>query len=224
MFLIDPKLELEICYLMSGGMAIVSFALLAQSRLAATINTFAVHAGLLGIVVALQADLQAEPNLYLTAAIALMFKATAIPLALHYIIRKLEIHRTVEMVVSPSLTMAAGVGLVVVAVMVMRPVTIRSGALVTADLIFAMVVVLLGILMMITRRNAITQVVGFMSLENGLILAMAGVHGMPLVVEISVALTVLVACIVFGMFFFRIRERFASLDIRHLEADDRIAP
>ena len=102
--------------------------------------------------------------------------------------------------------------------------TIRSGALVTADLIFAMVVVLLGILMMITRRNAITQVVGFMSLENGLILAMDGVHGMPLVVEISVALTVLVACIVFGMFFFRIRERFASLDIRHLEADDRIAP
>jgi len=223
MLMTDPKLKLEICYLLSGSMAIVSFALLYQSRMAATINTFAVHALLLGLVVALQADIQAEHNLYLTAAIAVLFKAIAIPLALHFIIRKFDLHRTIEMVVSPGLTMTAGLGLVVVAVMVMRPVTVHSDALVTADLIFAMVVLLLGILMMITRRNAITQVVGFMSLENGLILAMAGVHGMPLVVEISVALTVLVACIVFGMFFFRIRERFSSLDIRHLESDGRVS-
>jgi hydrogenase-4 component E len=86
-------------------------------------------------------------------------------------------------------------------------------AIVREDLAFAMAVILLGLLMMITRRNAVTQVVGFMSLENGLILAATGARGMPLVVEISVALSVLIAFIVFGVFVFRIRERFDSVDV-----------
>ena len=62
--------------------------------------------------------------------------------------------------------------------------------------------------MMITRRNAVTQVVGFMSMENGLILAATGARGMPLVVEVSVAFSVLIALFVFAVFVFRIRERF----------------
>jgi hydrogenase-4 component E len=70
---------------------------------------------------------------------------------------------------------------------------------------------------MITRRNAVTQVIGFLSIENGLVLAAVGVKGMPLVVEISIAFSVLVAFIVFGMFFFRIRERFDTLDLQYLE-------
>ena len=64
---------------------------------------------------------------------------------------------------------------------------------------------------MVTRRNAVSQVVGFMSLENGLVLAATGAKGMPLVVEISVAFSILIAFIVIGIFLFRIRERF---DIR----------
>ena len=67
--------------------------------------------------------------------------------------------------------------------------------------------------MMVTRRNAVSQIVGFMSLENGLILAATGAKGMPLVVEISVAFSVLVAFIVIGVFLFRIRERFDSVDV-----------
>jgi len=75
----------------------------------------------------------------------------------------------------------------------------------------------LGLLMMITRRNAVTQVVGFMSLENGLVLAATGAKGMPLVVEISVAFSILIAFIVFGIFVFRIRERFDTVDVSALD-------
>ena len=78
-------------------------------------------------------------------------------------------------------------------------------------------VVLLGLLMMVTRRNAVSQVVGFMSLENGLILAATGAKGMPLVVEISVAFSILIAFIVIGIFLFRIRERFDTVDVQALE-------
>jgi hydrogenase-4 component E len=72
-------------------------------------------------------------------------------------------------------------------------------------------------MMMVTRRNAVSQIVGFMSLENGLILAATGAKGMPLVVEISVAFSVLVAFIVIGVFLFRIRERFDSVDVAALD-------
>jgi hydrogenase-4 component E len=100
---------------------------------------------------------------------------------------------------------------------VVLPTTLESQTLTREDLALALSVVLLGLLMMITRRNALTQVVGFLSLENGLILAAVGVEGMPLVVELSVAALVMVAFIVFGVFFFRIRERFDSLELRHLD-------
>ncbi len=219
---IDPKVQLQIAYLLGGSMVMINFALLYQSRMSSVINAFAIHATILGLAVAWQANIQDAPDLYITASIALVFKAGAIPAALRYVVRKLNVHRTVEMVFGTGLTMMAGVGLVCLSVMIMHPVTLHSGALITIDLIFAMAVVFLGILMMITRRNAVTQVIGFMTVENGLILAAVGVHGMPLVVEISVALAVLVAFIVFGMFLFRIRERFYSLDVRYLDPDSRI--
>jgi hydrogenase-4 component E len=85
------------------------------------------------------------------------------------------------------------------------------------DLAFALSVILLGLLMMVVRRNAVSMVVGFMSLENGLILAAAGAKGMPLVVEISVAFSVLVAFTVIGVFLFRIRDRFDTVDAQALD-------
>ena len=68
-----------------------------------------------------------------------------------------------------------------------------------------------------TRRNAVSQVVGFMSLENGLVLAATGAKGMPLVVEISVAFSILIAFIVIGIFLFRIRERFDTVDVQEID-------
>jgi hydrogenase-4 component E len=97
------------------------------------------------------------------------------------------------------------------------PVTAGADVLAREDIAFALAVVLLGLLMMITRRNAVSQVVGFMSLENGLILAATGAKGMPLVVELSVAFSVLIAFIVFGIFVFRIRERFDTVDVGALD-------
>ncbi len=157
--------------------------------------------------------MQDAPHLYVTAAIALFFKAILIPGALHRIIQRMGIHRQVEQVVGTGATMLLGMGLVALSTVLMLKLTSGSNAFAREDLAFALSIVLLGFLMMITRRNAVFQVVGFMSLENGLILAAAGAQGMPLVVEISVAFSVLVAFIVIGVFLFRIRERFDSVDV-----------
>ncbi len=139
------------------------------------------------------------------------------PLALHRIVQRLGIHRAIETVVGIGPTMMLGIALIALSIMVMRPVTEEADVLTREDLAFALSVILLGLLMMVTRRNAVSQVVGFMSLENGLILAAAGAKGMPLVVEISVAFSILIAFIVIGIFLFRIRERFDTVDVAALD-------
>ena len=207
----------DLAHMLAGGLVLVSFMMLYQDRLYALLNTFALHALVLALSVAWQAHIQGAPHLYVTAAIALGFKAIAIPLALHRIIERLGIHRQIETVVGIGLTMLAGMGLVALSISVMLQVTPDADPLAREDLAFALSVVLLGLLLMVTRRNAVSQVVGFMSLENGLVLAATGARGMPLVVEFSVAFSILIAFIVIGIFLFRIRERFDTVDVHALD-------
>jgi hydrogenase-4 component E len=210
------SLALDVAHLFAGGLVLVSVMLLYQDRMTGLINTFALHALVVSASVAWQAYIQEAPHLYITAGIALLVKALIIPVALRRIVVRLGIHRTIEPVVSIGLTMLAGIGLIALSIMVMLPITSQAGTLAREDLAFALSVILLGLLMMIARRNAVSQVVGFMSIENGLILAATGAKGMPLVVEISVAFSILVALIVIGIFLFRIRERFETVDIHLL--------
>ena len=207
----------DIAHLLAGGLVLVSFMMLYQDRLQALINVYALHAVVLALSVAWQAFIQDAPHLYVTAAIALVFKAIVIPVALHRITLRLGIHREVETAVGIGLTMLAGIGLVALSMAVMLQFTAGANPLAREDLAFALSVLLLGLLMMVTRRNAVSQVIGFMSLENGLVLAATGAKGMPLVVEISVTFSIIIAFIVIGIFLFRIRERFDTVDVRALD-------
>ncbi|HEX9857941.1 MAG TPA: hydrogenase-4 component E [Paracoccaceae bacterium] len=206
------RVAFDIAHLLAGGLVLVSFMMIYQDRLYALLNVFAFHAVVLSLSVSWQAWVQEAPHLYVTAGIALVFKAIIIPGALHRIIRRMGLHREVETVVGVGVTMLAGMGLVALSVVLMLRLTETADVFAREDLAFALSVVLLGLLMMVTRRNAVSQVVGFMSLENGMILAATGAKGMPLVVEISVAFSVLIAFIVIGVFLFRIRERFDTVD------------
>ena len=179
-------LDSDIAHLLAGSMVLLSFLLLYQDRMFALLNVFALHAYALACSVAWQAYLQRAPHLFITALIALLFKGVIIPLALRRIVVRLGIHRSIETVVSVGPTMLFGIALVGLSIVVMLPVTQAEGPFVREDLAFALSVLLLGFLMMVTRRNAVSQVIGFMSLENGLVLAASGARGMPLVVEISV--------------------------------------
>ncbi|MGZ5851917.1 MAG: hydrogenase-4 component E, partial [Hyphomicrobium sp.] len=179
--------DLDTAHMLAGGMVLVSFMLLYQDRMFSLLNVFALHAFVLSLSVAWQAYIQNAPHLYVTAAIALVLKAIIIPVALHRVVVQLGIHRTIETVGGIGTTMLLGIGLVALSMVVMLRAAAQADPLAREDLALALSVVLLGLLMMVTRRNAVSQIVGFMSLENGLILAAAGAKGMPLVVEISVA-------------------------------------
>jgi hydrogenase-4 component E len=208
--------SLDAAHLLAGSMVLVSFMLLYQDRMFALLNVFALHAMVLSASVAWQATSNA-PHLLITTTIT-RAQGHHYSAALRRMVVRLGIHRTIETVVGIGPTMLAGMGLVALSMVVMLRATAEADPLAREDLALALSVVLLGLMMMVTRRNAVSQVVGFMSLENGLVLAATGAKGMPLVVEISIAFSVLIAFIVFGVFLFRIRERFDSVDVAALDA------
>lgn len=211
------QLPYDVAHLLAGLVLLCSFALLYQRRAEALLGALALQGALLAAAAAWQGASQGAPQLYLTALIALVAKGALIPLALARIMRRLGMEGEVEPALAIGPTMILGVALVALALLVALPAASGAGALAREDLGVALAVALLGVLMMITRRNAVSQVVGLMSLENGVVLAAVGVAGMPLVVELSTAGLVLVVAVVAGLFATRLRERFQSLDTEALE-------
>lgn len=207
----------DVSHLLAGLMLVMSFTLLYQDRIFAVLNAFAAQAIILALAVAWEAIVQDSPHLFITAAIALGLKGIVMPVALHRMVVQLGIQRDVEQVVNVGVAMLIALGLTALSLLLVLKVTAAASSFTREGLALALSIILIGFLMMITRRNAVTQIVGFMSIENGLILAATGARGMPLVVEVSVAFSVLIALFVFAVFVFRIRERFDSVDIEALE-------
>jgi hydrogenase-4 component E len=208
----------DVSHLLGGGVLLLSFVMLYQRRIGAVINAFAVQGALLAAAAAWQGWVQDAPGLYVTAAIAFGAKAVAIPLAFRLLLGRLGQHKAVETAPGMGATLAAAIGLVGLAVLVVLPVTAGGATpLARVDLTIALSVVLLGMLALIARRNAISQVIGLLSLENGLILAAIGVVGMPLVVELSTAALVLMLAVVAAVVVFQIRDRMDTLDTSILD-------
>ena len=210
-------LAFDVAHTLAGLLVLASLTMLYQDRMVALINVLALQSLILAASVAWQAHLQGAPDLFITAAIALGFKAAFLPWALQRIVVRLGLHREIETVAGIGPTMIAGMALVALSMEVMLPVTTAVDPVARQDIALALSVVLIGLLIMVTRRNAVSQVVGFLSIDNGISLAATGARGMPLVVEISVAFSILVAFIVIGIFLFRIRERFDTVDVQALD-------
>lgn len=204
-------------HMLGAVVLLMSFLLLIQRRLFSLIHAFMFQALALTATAAWQGFAHDAPHLYVTALITLVLKAILMPVTLRRIAIKLNMQKVVEPALGIGATMLIGVSLVSLSILLVLPVTADATALTRENLALSLSVVLLGLLMMIARRNAVSQVIGFMSIENGLILAAVGVTGMPLVVEMSVAFSVMVAFIIFGIFLFHINERFDTLDLHKIE-------
>ena len=211
------NLAYDIAHLLGGGVLLLSFMLLYQRRLAAVINVFAIQGALVALAAAWQGIAQDVPGLFVTAAIAFAAKAVLIPLALRLVLRRLHLEGSAEPALGIGASMIGGVMLVALAIMVVLPATAGAHALAREDLALALSVVLLGMLMMISWRNALAQVIGLMGVENGLLLAAIGAAGMPLVVELSTAALVLMLAVVAAVIAVVMREKVHSLDTQTLD-------
>lgn len=203
--------------LMAALITLTSFLMLGQSRLLRLVGVFAVQGLLLSASTALVAYSMALPHLYISAALSLVIKGLLIPAMLFRLIMRMNLHREMDTVEHPARVMIGGASLVVFSYYVCLPI-VKLSTLITLNTIsVSLAVVLLGMLLMITRRHAVAQVVGFMSIENGLFFAaVVSTLGMPMVVELGIAFDVLVAAVIFGVFFFQIRSSIDSLDVDRL--------
>jgi hydrogenase-4 component E len=193
--------------------------MLAQRRIVALVNLLALQGGMLFVATLLLAWRTGQSHLYLSAALTLALKVIALPWLLHVLIRRLNVYWDSEPLLNMPGTMLIGLLTVVFAFGLAQPISALANTATRSSLGIAVAVILLAFVTMITRRKAMSQVVGFLSMENGLFFgAMSATYGMPMIVELGVALDILVAMLVLGVFFFQIREQFDSLDLHHLES------
>jgi hydrogenase-4 component E len=212
-------LDLQLLNLCAALLLLLSFAMLAQRRIVTLVNLLAMQGGLLFVATLLLAWRTGEHHLYLSAALTLALKVVLLPWLLHRLIRRLQVYWDTEPSLNIAGTMLVGVLVVVFAFGVAQPISALANTATRSAIGIAVAVILLSFVTMITRRKAMSQVVGFLSMENGLFFgAMSATYGMPMIVEFGVALDVLVAVLVLGVFFFQIREQFDSLDLYHLES------
>lgn len=204
--------------LLGAVLLMLTFAMISQRRVVSLINLFTMQGATLALVTAVVGYVTHQHHLYLSAGLTFVLKALLIPYLLHRVIDRLDIRWDVETLINIPTTMLIGIGVVIFAFNLALPISQLSSALASGTLGIALACVLLSFLMMITRAKAVPQVIGFLAMENGLFFAAtSATYGMPMVVELGIALDVLIGVVILGVFMFQIREQFDSLDIRHLE-------
>ena len=208
----------QLINLLAAVLLLLAFAMLAQRRVLTLIDLFAAQGFALACSTGIVAFATHQPHLYWSAGLTLLLKVGVLPWLLLRMIRQLDVQWDVEGLINIPITMLIGIVLVVFAFNLAYPIAQLANTVTRATLGIAMASVMLSFLMMITRRKAIPQVIGFLSMENGLLFAAtSATYGMPMVVELGIALDVLVGVLILGVFFFQIREQFDSLDLKHLE-------
>jgi hydrogenase-4 component E len=212
------SLSIQLINLLAALLLLIAFAMLSQRRIMSLINLFALQGLVLSLSTFIVAYSTGQHHLYYSAGLTLLLKVLFLPWLLHRLMRKLNVKWDVETLINIPTTMLVGIALVIFSFNLAAPISQLSESITRGLIGIALASVLLSLLMMLTRRKAIPQVVGFLAMENGLFFAAtSATHGMPLVVELGIALDVLVATFIFGIFFFQIRETFDSLDISHME-------
>ena len=210
----------QLINLCAAIMLLLGFAMLAQRRILTLINLFMMQGMVLAASTLIVALTTGQSHLFWSVALTVLLKVIGLPYILHRLIRQLSVKWDVETLLNIPTTMLAGIALVIVAFNVAQPISQLSGTIMRATIGIALACTLLAFLMMITRSKAVPQVIAFLSMENGLFFAAtSATYGMPMVVELGIALDVLVGMVILGVFFFQIREQFDSLDIRHMERE-----
>jgi hydrogenase-4 component E len=209
----------QLINLCAAVLLLLSFAMLTQRRVLTLVDLFATQGAVLCVSTVTVAISTGQHHLYWSAGLTLLLKVLLLPFFLHRLIRRLDVQWEMEPLLNVPTTLLVGLLLVIFSFGLAQPIAELSSTITRNTLGIALAVVMLAFLTMITRRKAVTQVIGFLAMENGLFFAAtSATYGMPMVVELGVALDVLVGMLILGVFFFQIREQFDSLDLHHLES------
>lgn len=213
-----PNFTVQVLNLLAATLLLLTFAMLSQRRILSLIHLFTLHGATLVASALVVAYVTNDRHLYFSAGLTFALKVLLIPWILHKLILRLNVRWDVEPLINVPATMLIGIVLVIIAFNLAMPVAKLSSSIARGTLGIALACILLAFMMMITRSKAVPQVIGFLTMENGLFFAAtAATNGMPMIVELGIALDVLVGILILGVFMFQIREQFDNLDIHNLE-------
>jgi hydrogenase-4 component E len=207
----------DLVNLCSMFLLLTSFGIVAQRRLSACVDLFALQSVFLAVAAALVAYFTGLDHIYAAALLAIVIKAIIIPRILKRIIEHVNVKREVELVINvPPSLLICGV-LVILSFAITRPLGGLGGLPTKDSLAIALAIVLIGVFTMIARKKAVTQVVGFLVVENGVFLAAtSAAYGMPLIVELGLSFDLLVAALIIGIYAHRLQDAFDSVDVTKL--------
>lgn len=217
--MLTSYLTVQLLKLLAASLLLISFAMLSGRRTQWLITLLAWQGAILCASTGIVAFSAGLTELYYSAALTLILKVILLPWILRRLIHRLGAQWDTESLVNIPTIMLVGLSLVIFAFGLAQPISLLATTITRKTLGIALAVILLAFLMMLTRRKAVTLVIGFLSMENGLFFAAtSATYGMPMIIELGIALDLLVAVFILGIFFFQFQQQFDSLDLRHLEA------
>jgi hydrogenase-4 membrane subunit HyfE len=191
--------------------------ILAASQVYRAIYAVAAQSLFIAIAGAVLATATGNRDLWVIAGITLVVKATLLPWVLHWVVHRMNVRREIEPVIPIAATLALAVAIIVVAFQLSASLGPVRQAITGNALPVGIALTLLGVLVMATRKTALTQMVGLFASENGIFFtAMAVTQGMPLIIEIGVILDVILAALVMTIMVLRVRST-VDADIADLD-------
>jgi hydrogenase-4 membrane subunit HyfE len=193
--------------------------ILASGQLFRAIYAVAAQAVFLGIAGAVLAAATGNVDLWIIAGITIVAKAFLLPWFLIRVVRRVRISREIEAVVPAHVTLTIAAAIVVLAFHLNASLGPVRQAITGNALPVGVTLILVGVLVMASRRKALVQMVGLFASENGIFFtAMAVTQGMPLIIEIGVILDVVLGALVMGILVLRVRSSVDETDIADLES------
>lgn len=194
-------------------MLMTTIVLVGTSRLRTSIWAYAIRSFLLTWVSGLIAYFSGIHHIFITTGISLALKVIVIPGFLFYIVNKTKIKTEVESVINYTLSLLISCGLILIAYYSMQSIIKFENAFMGHCLPVSLAITLLGFFVMIIRKKAITQILGLLAMEDGIFLAAISTsYSMPLIVKLGVFFDILVGVIIMGIYVYRIKETFDSID------------
>lgn len=207
----------QILDLVCGGMLLTAVLMLWRRELAAIVRLLIVQGVLLAALATLLGVREHSAELYVVAFGVLVLKAVVLPGVLNRVLRDSGDRREAEPIVNVASSLLAAAVLTLIAYAVSGPLVALAPSPTTRALPVGLAVVFLGFFVLVTRRHALSQVVGFLLLDNGIAAtAFLATSGVPAVVELGGSLDLLLVVLVLQVLAARMRVTFGRTDMDEL--------
>ncbi len=199
-------------------MLMTTIMLIGTSRLKTCIWAYAFRSFILTLASGLIACFSGIHHIYITTAITLALKVIVIPGFLFYIVKKVNIREELESYVNYTVSLLLACGIIMIAFYSTQTIIQSENTFMRHCLPIALSITLLGFFVMISRKQAITQILGLITMEDGMFFAaLSTSYGMPLIVELGLFFDILVSVIIMGIYVYRIKESFDTIDTDFLK-------